>query len=96
MGKKAITIESLAELRYMSGSAISPDGAYTAYVASGQDAERNEYESFIWLMDNRTREARQLTHAGKEGEFVWDGARSLLFPAARSESDKAKDFGEKT
>lgn len=93
---KNIEIRDLMDIRFMSNPRISPDGAYTAYVVSKQNEAENRYESWLWLFDNVHGASRQLTFSGREADFVWEDARTLLFAAERGDADKPEKFGKKT
>jgi len=93
---KNITIKDLVDIRFMSNPLLSPNSAHTAYVVSKQNYKENNYESWIHLMDNTTGETRQLTYSGKESDFIWEDATTLLFAAERSEADKPEKYEEKT
>ena len=65
----AVTIQSLMDIRFLSGVAVSPDGARTAYVESSRMSEQTRYESRIRVRDNQTGAVTRLTHAGRESSF---------------------------
>ena len=84
--KRLITAEDLKHIRTLAQPAISPDGAWIAYVRADVDLKANSYRRDIWLAAaDGASSPHQLTRAGKDGQPVWsrDG-RTLYFLSGRS------------
>jgi len=93
---KPITIPDLMDIAFVSGPVLSPDGGRAAYVVKRQNYEKNRYDTCIYLLDCETGAHRQLTSSGKDGEPVWEDARTLIFTSERGEDDKPKKHQKKT
>ncbi len=76
---------------FLSSLKFSPDGKKAAFVSAKVNEDKDGYDSFIWLLRNG--KVFRLTGAGKERTFFWEDDDNILFPAARSDSEKkrAKD-----
>lgn len=91
-----IKLKDFLEYRFLSRLQLSPDGAKAAFVVSRQDEKTNDYLADIYLAALPGRSITQLTHTGKEHDFVWDGNDALLFAARRCEADEPQRFYQKT
>ena len=91
-----IGLEDFLEYSFLSRLQLSPDGSKAAFVVSRQDKKENNYAADIYLAHCAERSITRLTHTGKEHDFVWDGADTLLFPARRCEADEPRRFYHKT
>lgn len=66
------------KFRWLQEIAMSPDGSQVAYMVSRADAERNGYQTDLYLVEVETGNARRLTEGvGRGGSPVWsrDGGR---------------------
>lgn len=90
MPKRPITAEDLLKLVYLGDPQISPDASKVCYTRKTVNAEKNKYETHLWVADVKGGEARQYT-AGQEseagGRWSPDG-KYLAFTCGR---DKPKD-----
>ena len=91
-----IGLEDFLEYSFLSRLQLSPDGSKAAFVVSRQDKKENNYAADIYLAHCAERSITRLTHTGKEHDFVWDGADTLLFPSRRCEADEPRRFYHKT
>ena len=87
-----IGLEDFLEYSFLSRLQLSPDGSKAAFVVSRQDKKENNYAADIYLAHCAERSITRLTHTGKEHDFVWDGADTLLFPSRRCEADEPRRF----
>ncbi|MBT9259380.1 MAG: S9 family peptidase [Clostridiales bacterium] len=88
---RTITPEDLFQMVWVGDPQVSPDGRHVVYVETRVNAEKNGYESSLWLLETEGGAPRRLTW-GKAPEGVtsetaprWspDG-RSLVFQSNRS------------
>lgn len=63
MSKRAITIEDLYEITFLSSPRISPDGQRVAYVVTKVDARKHAYRSSIWAVPSTGGPNTRLTAA---------------------------------
>ena len=91
-----ISLADFLEYRFLSKLQLSPDGSKAAFVVSRQNKQENNYAADIYLAHCAAHSIKQLTHTGKEHDFVWDGADTLLFPSCRCKEDEAPRFYQKT
>ena len=84
---EGISIRDFLNYRFLSNVRYAPDGQKAAFVVSGCNEEENGYESRLWLYDGSF---KQLTDLGKEQNYLWEDANTLLFPAVRSASEKKR------
>jgi dipeptidyl aminopeptidase/acylaminoacyl peptidase len=90
-----LTIEDYATMPTISGTQLSPDRKYVAYVLNRADMERSVYDADIWLVDANGQRDVQLTRAkGADNHPRWspdskqiaflsdrDGGRSAIWLA---------------
>ncbi len=91
-----ITMEDIARIRTAGNMQISPDGKYAAYTVTEPDLKENGYRTDIWLLDRQDMTVKQLTFSGKNGQFIWDDADTLLLATVREAADTPDDIEEKT
>ena len=87
--KSPILLEDFLRYNYLSALSASPSGKKIAFVLSRCAADREGYESCIWLLDPETGAQRQLTTFGRERSFLWEDEDTLLFPSLRDPADLA-------
>jgi dipeptidyl aminopeptidase/acylaminoacyl peptidase len=64
--KRAITLDDLAKLERVGGTALSPDGDWVLYSVSKTDVKEDKNENHLWMVKWDGSERVQLTY-GKEG-----------------------------
>ncbi len=74
--------------KFLSGLSFSPDGKKAAFIAASVNEEKNSYDSNIWLI--RDGKSFRLTGMDSEKAFFWEDDDHILFPAARSASEKKR------
>lgn len=89
---KPVQIEDLLSYRFLSAVEFSPDGRRAAFVVKQADAEKNEYQSDIHLVDLGTRGVSRLTSSGKDGPFTWGCDGSELYFLSKREEEEGKAF----
>ncbi|MDR3229805.1 MAG: S9 family peptidase, partial [Synergistaceae bacterium] len=83
--KRSVEQRDLLNFHFLSAPAFSPEGGRVAYRASRPNAEKNGYDSDLWVYDIGSGANRKLTASGAEKFFCWsvDGA-SLIFASGRA------------
>ncbi len=83
--KRPITIEDLAQIRYVDEPQLSPDGRWIAYVLTTPDLKEDSYTRNIWLVSVAGGDPIQLTRGNKDSSPRWspDG-QQLVFVSARN------------
>ncbi|GCF08062.1 S9 family peptidase [Dictyobacter arantiisoli] len=95
---RAITVDDLYALKFLSRPRISPDGQRVAYVETQIDAQKHEYHSVLWMASLTDGASRQFTSGPANAHSpVWspDG-RWLAFVSERAGDAQGKESsGEK-
>lgn len=84
------TFDDMLELKLPGTPNISPDGNWVLYTVRECDMEKNTYRNQIWLVEVKTKKARQMTYAKKSSSGpVWspDG-QSFAFTSAREKKSQ--------
>jgi dipeptidyl aminopeptidase/acylaminoacyl peptidase len=78
--KRLITEKDLFQFAWVADPQISPDGTRVAYTKVSVNADRDEYESSLWLVSALGGEPERLTQGPRDGSPRWspDGSR-LVF-----------------
>ncbi len=90
---RAITIEDLYQMQFLSRPRIAPDGQRVAFVTTTVDASKHEYRSSIWIAPVNGGEAQRFTSGTANASSpVWspDG-RWLAFVSERESEATGKD-----
>ncbi|HSQ60096.1 MAG TPA: S9 family peptidase [Acidobacteriota bacterium] len=85
--KKTVTPEHLHDFQFLDAAVPSPDGSRIVYQIRTMDAEKDGYQSHLWLVNAAGGAPRRLTQGEhKNGGAVWspDGL-SIAFVSARKE-----------
>lgn len=88
--KKLLNCESFLKFRFVSDPQLSPDGAHTAFLVKTPDIGANNYDSALWIAENRTGTHRKLTSLGPVSAYAWEDDHTIVFPALRNERVKAE------
>lgn len=82
-----VSLDLFTQYKFLSGLAISPDGAHAAFIRQRCNMETNGYSHNIWRMILVP--ARHSAHPhGQRAQLIWEDADTLLFPAVRKEKHK--------
>ena len=78
--KCTIEYRDLLDFHFLAAPAISPDGSKIAYKVSRANAEKNDYDTDLWVYDLTDRTNRRLTCSGDAKFFCWseDGQSVIL------------------
>lgn len=87
---KKLDTETLMNFKKIAGFTISPDGKYTVSVVSQSNIKENNSSSQLYLIDNKTKEIKQFTSAGKHnGSPLWSNdSKTIYYLSDRSESSQ--------
>ena len=91
-----LRIDDFMEYTFISKVTFSPDGKHMAYVIKKADREKNDYSSYIRLMDTDTGIITDLTGLGKESSFIFDDDETLLMSLNRRKEDEPEKHERKT
>ena len=80
---RRVEIADLYEFRFPSAPLFSTDGDSVVFVVQQAHEATNSYQSYLWLYNRSTSEARQLTSAGSDSSPVWLPNGRLLFVSRR-------------
>jgi dipeptidyl aminopeptidase/acylaminoacyl peptidase len=90
---KALSIDTFTSYQFLSGLRRGPEGDL-AFLGAKANVEANSYDRDLWVKPQEG-DAFQLTTDGKTGDFLWDGAHTLLFTSSRDpEQKKHQEAGE--
>ncbi|MEJ5304501.1 MAG: S9 family peptidase [Ignavibacteria bacterium] len=98
-GQEKFTLEDQFKLEYPSSISVSNDGNFTAFNIRKPDFENAKWASQIYLLNNKTKQIRQLTtHKSGVGNFTFspDGKFVYFLSSREFQSDDGKTIkGEK-
>ncbi len=90
---KALSMDTFTSYQFLSGLRRGPEGNL-AFLGAKANVEANSYDRDLWVKPQEG-DAFQLTTDGKTGDFLWDGAHTLLFTSSRDpEQKKHQEAGE--
>ena len=84
---ESVQLRDFLQYRFLSDVQYAPDGKRAAFVVSNCNEEENCYESRLWLYDGAL---KKLTDIGKESQYIWEDADTILFSAVRSAYEKKR------
>jgi dipeptidyl aminopeptidase/acylaminoacyl peptidase len=87
--QRPITEKDLFQFKWVADPQISPDGSRVAYTKVTINADKDAYETSLWLVSAGGREPQRLTHGPRDGSPRWspDGNRLAFI---RSEEKDGK------
>ncbi len=80
---EAVKIEDILEYKFLSALTPSPNKEKCAFVVSQCHMEGNDYRSFIYVLDRKTRQVKCMTSGGQENALLWLNDSTLLFSGLR-------------
>ena len=93
---KPILMEDIAAFRTLTQLKMNPANTHVSFTMFTPDREENNYIRDIYVTDCRSEKTVRMTGTGKDGWAIWDDDDTLLLMSARADSDKPKDYEEKT
>ena len=91
-----LKLKDFLDYRYLSNLEFSPNGENAGFVVNTTNYDDNNYQSNIWLLNNKTKKYSKLTSLNEERSFLWIDNSTIIFPAARDAKLKEKvNQGEK-
>lgn len=91
-----LKLKDFLDYKYLSNLEFSPNGENAGFVVNTTNYDDNNYQSNIWLLNNKTKKYSKLTSLNEERSFLWIDNSIIIFPAARDAKLKEKvNQGEK-
>lgn len=91
-----LKLKDFLDYKYLSNLEFSPNGENAGFVVNTTNYDDNNYQSNIWLLNNKTKKYSKLTSLNEERSFLWIDNSTIIFPAARDAKLKEKvNQGEK-
>lgn len=91
-----LKLKDFLDYKYLSNLEFSPNGENAGFVVNTTNYDDNNYQSNIWLLNNKTKKYSKLTSLNEERSFLWIDDSTIIFPAARDAKLKEKvSQGEK-
>ncbi len=91
-----LKLKDFLDYKYLSNLEFSPNGENAGFVVNVTNYDDNNYQSNIWLLNNKTKKYSKLTSLNEERSFLWIDNSTIIFPAARDTKLKEKvSQGEK-
>ncbi|MDR1378616.1 MAG: S9 family peptidase [Synergistaceae bacterium] len=89
--KRNVRQQDLLNFHFLSNPSFSSDGGHIAFRVSRPNAEKNGYDSDIWVHSIESGVNRKMTSSGTEKFFCWGhDSTSLVFASKRNEKSNAK------
>ena len=85
---KRIEIDTFLKFQFLSSPQFSPDGTKIAFTVSRPDLRSNGYLSDLYLYDLETKSVSRITAGGDAKTWAWTPDNTLLFSAARTDTEK--------
>lgn len=91
-----LKLKDFLDYKYLSNLEFSPNGENAGFVVNTTNYDDNNYQSNIWLLNNKTKKYSKLTSLNEESSFLWIDNSTIIFPATRDAKLKEKvSQGEK-
>lgn len=91
-----LKLKDFLDYKYLSNLEFSPNGENAGFVVHTTNYDDNNYQSNIWLLNNKTKKYFKLTSLNEEKSFLWIDNSTIIFPASRDAKLREKvSQGEK-
>lgn len=91
-----LKLKDFLDYKYLSNLEFSPNGENAGFVVHTTNYDDNNYQSNIWLLNNKTKKYSKLTSLNEEKSFLWIDNSTIIFPALRDAKLREKvSQGEK-
>ncbi|AVQ31374.1 alpha/beta hydrolase family protein [Fusobacterium varium] len=91
-----LKLKDFLDYKYLSNLEFSPNGENAGFVVHTTNYDDNNYQSNIWLLNNKTKKYSKLTSLNEEKSFLWIDNSTIIFPASRDAKLREKvSQGEK-
>lgn len=91
-----LKLKDFLDYKYLSNLEFSPNGENAGFIVNTTNYDDNNYQSNIWLLNNKTKKYSKLTSLNEERSFLWIDNSIIIFPATRDAKLKEKvSQGEK-
>lgn len=91
-----LKLKDFLDYKYLSNLEFSPNGENAGFIVNTTNYDDNNYQSNIWLLNNKTKKYSKLTSLNEERSFLWIDNSTIIFPATRDAKLKEKvSQGEK-
>lgn len=91
-----LKLKDFLDYKYLSNLEFSPNGENAGFIVNTTNYDDNNYQSNIWLLNNKTKKYSKLTSLNEESSFLWIDNSTIIFPATRDAKLKEKvSQGEK-
>ena len=91
-----LKLKDFLDYKYLSNLEFSPNGENAGFVVNTTNYDDNNYQSNIWLLNNKTKKYSKLTSLNEEKSFLWIDDSTIIFPTMRDAKLKEKvSQGEK-
>lgn len=91
-----LKLKDFLDYKYLSNLEFSPNGENAGFVVHTTNYDDNNYQSNIWLLNNKTKKYSKLTSLNEEKSFLWIDNSTIIFSASRDAKLREKvSQGEK-
>lgn len=91
-----LKLKDFLDYKYLSNLEFSPNGENAGFIVHTTNYDDNNYQSNIWLLNNKTKKYSKLTSLNEEKSFLWIDNSTIIFPASRDAKLREKvSQGEK-
>ena len=91
-----LKLKDFLDYKYLPNLEFSPNGENAGFVVHTTNYDDNNYQSNIWLLNNKTKKYSKLTSLNEEKSFLWIDNSTIIFPASRDAKLREKvSQGEK-
>ena len=84
--QEVFTPEHMWNMHRVGAPSVSPDGEWSVFAVTTYDIEKNSPSSYLYLMNNETKEKKQITFTGKDSSPVFcPKGESIAFTSRRDD-----------